>query len=288
MTKKIYQVDAFTDQPFAGNPAGVVPQAQGLREEDMALIAREMNLSETAFVFPGGEGYDFEVRFFTPTEEVDLCGHATIGTFSLLRDLGLLDPGKKDWVQKTRAGLLSLRFLEDGTVLMEQAPGKKVPKDLDPTRLAQALGLEEEDLGLKGYLDQAEVWSTGLEDMMVPLASVDLLKNMQVDMEALAAYSRDLDLVGAHVFSVDEDGEIWTRNLAPAVGIPEEAATGTSNGALGACLFNQGLATDGVLSFVARQGDWMGRPSRIQVQVKGQEVWVGGKAVKVLEGEIDI
>lgn len=102
MKKKFYQVDAFTSEAYSGNAAGVVIDAKGLSSSQMQLIAREMKLSETAFVLPGGFDYDFELRFFTPSEEVNLCGHATIATFNLLKELGMIDHSKKELVQKQK------------------------------------------------------------------------------------------------------------------------------------------------------------------------------------------
>lgn len=243
-----------------------------------------MNLSETAFVFSGQEEADFALRYFTPTEEVDLCGHATIASLALIRDLDLA-PGPRAKI-KTKAGLLGIYYEKDGSVMMDQAPPERLEIDLDLATLASVLGIREEDLGLEGVLDRPEAWSTGLADLIVPLASVKALEEMSPDMEALAQMSRDLDLVGVHAFSLDDEGTYWARNLAPAVGIPEEAATGTANGALGACLFDKGLGQGGLLNLEVRQGVWMGRPSTIRVQVTSQGVRVGGQAVLVLKGEI--
>ncbi|MBN2897250.1 MAG: PhzF family phenazine biosynthesis protein [Clostridia bacterium] len=290
MKKKIYQVDAFTSEPFQGNPAGVVTDATGLTEREMLLIAREMKLSETAFVFPGGEGYDFEVRFFTPTEEVDLCGHATIATFSLLKALKLIPKDKHQLIQKTKAGLLEIKFVDDA-VIMRQATPMHVSKEIEMAVFCEAMAMDAGVIGVKNLMGQPEIWSTGLADVMLPVASVEVLKSLAPDMNKLADLSRELDVSGVHAFTIDEHNQIWCRNFAPACGIPEESATGTSNGALGACLHAKGYQVDGVLAFESYQGDWMDSPSRIHVEVKGEdgpEVWVGGKAAVVLEGEIRV
>lgn len=289
MKLRIYQVDAFTNKPYGGNPAGVVPEAVGLSEDQMQKIALEMNLSETAFVFPGGEGCDFEVRFFTPLEEVNLCGHATIAAFHLLKELGIIEAGKTELTQKTRAGNLSINLQPDGGIMMRQAAPKKLAVYDEPYELAAVMGVEPEDFGIRGILEFPESWSTGLPDIMLPVRSVSILQSLKPDMSKLSDYSRQEDVTGVHVFAFDEDGSLWCRNFAPACGIPEEAATGTSNGALGACLQHHGWGLEGTLSFTAHQGDWMGRPSRISVNVKGvsvPEIWVGGHAVTVLEGFI--
>lgn len=289
MKLKIYQVDAFTNKPYGGNPAGVVPEAAGLSEDQMQKIALEMNLSETAFVFPGGEGYDFEIRFFTPLEEVDLCGHATIATFHLLKELGIIEAGRTELMQKTRAGNLSITLQPDGGIMMRQAAPRKLAVYDEPYELAAVMGVEPEDLGIHGILEFPESWSTGLPDIILPVRSMAILQSLKPDMSKLSDYSRQEDVTGVHAFAMNEDGSLWCRNFAPACGISEEAATGTSNGALGACLLHHGWGKEGVLSFTAHQGDWMGRPSRISVNVKGVpdiEIWVGGHAVTVLEGFI--
>lgn len=289
MKKKIYQVDAFTSVPYAGNPAGVVPDASGLTEKQMLRIAKEMKLSETAFVLPGGEGYDLEVRFFTPTEEVDLCGHATIATFSLLKALNRFPKDQKELIQKTKAGNLAIKYMDGDIVAMKQAEPVHVDKKLSLESLCDAMAIHPSNMGVKLLMDKAEIWSTGLEDIILPIKSLDALKALTPNMDKLAAYCKTLDVIGVHAFAIDESNTIWCRNFAPACGIPEESATGTSNGALGACLYTKGYHKEGVLSFESHQGDWMDSPSRIHVEVSQSdsiEVWVGGKAVVVLEGEI--
>lgn len=289
MKKKIYQVDAFTSVPYAGNPAGVVPDARGLTEKQMLRIAKEMKLSETAFVFPGGYGYDVEVRFFTSTEEVNLCGHATIATFSLLKELGYFPKQKTELIQKTKAGNLAIKYMADDLVMMRQTEPVHVSKSLSQEILCDAMVIHPSDMGIKLVMEKAEIWSTGLEDIILPMKSLDDLKALSPNMNKLAAYSKELNVIGVHAFTIDDNNTIWCRNFAPACGIPEESATGTSNGALGACLYTKGYHKDGKLSFKAHQGDWMDSPSRIHVEVSKAdtlEVWVGGKAVEVLEGEI--
>lgn len=291
MKKDIYQLDAFTTTPYCGNPAAVVPNATGLGEKEMLKIAKEMNLSETAFVFPGGEGYDFEVRFFTPSEEVDLCGHATIATFSLLKSLRLIDPDCTKLIQKTKAGHLQVEFLDDGIVLMRQTEPVNVHKELSLAKLTTAIGLDPKDVGIDHLMSTPEIWSTGLNDLILPVNSINSLRALSPNMNKLSDLSNKLDVVGVHAFAFDEDKNVWCRNFAPAFGIPEESATGTSNGALGACLHSKGYHTNGKLKFTAYQGYWMGRPSQIYVQIHGKdkpEVFVGGKAVITLEGRIII
>ena len=291
MKKEIYQVDAFTHKTYSGNAAGVVPDAEGLSSLQMQLIANEMNLAETAFVFPGSIDYDFELRFFTPTEEVDLCGHATIATFSLLKELGVIPLHKKRIIQKTKAGKLNIQFLEDGSILMQQASPINLKKEIPLDELFTIMGLASEDVGIENLMEFPEIWSTGLPDLLLPIKSIETLKNLTPAMDKLANLSQKLNIVGVHAFSINTENQVWCRNFAPAFGIPEESATGTSNGALGACLYTKRWGSGKDLSFVVHQGDWMERPSRIIVQVDTEndfQIWVGGKAVTVFEGKLII
>lgn len=291
MKRTIYRVDAFTSQPYSGNPAGVMPNADGLSDYQMQDIAKEMNLSETAFVFLGGVYYDFEVRFFTPTEEVDLCGHATIATFSLLKSLNIIKADVKKITQKTKAGLLEVSFLENNLVIMQQSDPVNIKTEVASKELSEIMGIDLNDIGFEDFMKSPEIWSTGLKDILLPLKSLLILKDMKPSMEKLSDYSKKLGVIGVHAFAVDINKQIWCRNFAPAFGIEEESATGTSNGALGACLYTKGYQRDGELNLKINQGDWMESPSRIFVKVNGKnnpKVWVGGEAIKVFEREIAI
>ncbi|MDQ7794922.1 MAG: PhzF family phenazine biosynthesis protein [bacterium] len=300
----IYQLDAFTATPFGGNPAGVVPDARGLTEEAMRLIAREMNVSETAFVFPSPRA-DFRVRFFTPAREVDLCGHATIATFWLLAVCGRLPAGRTRFTQETGAGILPVEVSgrpgHPQRVMMAQAP-PQVLGEVDPAEVAPLLGADPAGLARTGL--PLQVVSTGLPDLLVPLPSLAALHSLRPDHARLAAWCRARDIVSVHAFcfeTVDPAALVHTRDFAPAAGIPEEAATGTANGALGAYLaLNRAVAVppaspDGtaVLSFLAEQGHILGRESRIEVEVdmhlsRVEGVRVGGQAVEVLRGTVTV
>ncbi|TCO78047.1 PhzF family phenazine biosynthesis protein [Marinisporobacter balticus] len=299
MDKIIFQVDAFTDVHFGGNPAGVVPDATGLGPIQMQKIAREMNLSETAFVFPlKNDEADFQVRFFTPTQEVDLCGHATIATFFTLVKKGYIegDRNKKIITQKTRAGNLPVEIYfkdhEIEHILMTQAKPECIFEVQDIHELAQIMGLEAENIGLNGYDLLPQAISTGLPDIILPVKSLEVLKKINPNKHQLAAYSDKHGVIGVHAFTMEAEEENSTlacRNFAPAAGIDEEAATGTSNGALGAYLVNNNIIKfEKDITLICEQGYYMGRPSKIVVQLEGNKenliVKVGGKAIITLEG----
>jgi len=299
MKKDIYQVDAFSDVPFGGNPAGVVPSAIGLNHSQMLEISREMNLSETAFIFPlKEESADYEVRFFTPTQEVDLCGHATIASFFALASKGMITGRSNIKIvkQKTKAGILPVElYFKDNkihSVMMTQAKPKFLFKVENVCELAEIMGINAHDIGLEGFNLNAQAVSTGLTDIMLPVKSLTVLKAINPNYDSLAQYSNNLNIIGVHAFTLETEEECSTlacRNFAPAAGIDEEAATGTSNGALGAYLVkNEVLRFEDTITIICEQGYYMNRPSKIIVKLEGNmddlTVKVGGKAIIVSEG----
>ncbi len=304
----IYQVDAFTDVLFGGNPAGVVPDAAGLCDDVMQKIAREMNLSETAFVLgAGGSGRaDFDVRFFTPLSEVNLCGHATIGAFWLLAELGMIS-GKSGDVrvtQETKAGVLpvDIEFGCEGVpsrVMMTQNVPSVVaePTYEEIVELEKILGAPQGSI--TGF-DRArpQVVSTGLPDLITPVTSREALLSMRPNMADLTDFCNDRRIISVHCFSLETihpASTVHCRDFSPAVGVSEESATGTASGATGGYLILNGLieALGPVTRIVCEQGHILRRPSTIHVEVsveggKVTGVRVGGSAVSVIKGRIKV
>jgi len=286
---RVYQVDAFTKEKFLGNPAGVVLSADGLTEPQMQAIARELNNSETAFIFSASDGtHDVRVRFFTPTREVPICGHATVSAHYVraveenLPDCRVL--------QKTGAGILPVDILREGgdyRIVMTQGKieiGEPFPESLR-RRLAEALGIGAEDLREDCPVVIA---STGHSKVMVGIKDLALLHALRPDMAALADLSGEIGSNGFYVFTLHpgETPLVHGRMFAPAIGISEDPVTGNANGPLGAYLARLGFAgvTDGEFSFEAVQGEAIGRAGRMQVSVRvmdGEpvEVKIAGDAV---------
>ena len=290
----IYQVDVFSSRPFAGNPAAVVLNAKGLSNEDMQKIAREMNLSETIFVNPVDEE-NYKIRFFTPTEEVDLCGHGTIGTFYTLVLKGYIKPvnnGIKKVYQYTKAGKLGVDlYFHNGNIdniFMEQAP----PMDFGDVKhiedLLKCFNIKIEDIGIDGEYVNPRIISTGLKDILLPINKKEVLYNLKLDFNRLEEFTDKLEVVGVHAFHLPNinSKEVYTRNFAPAVGIKEEAATGTSNGALIYFLKSRKYIHGNEITSI--QGETMGRPSFIYCQIvkesENYKIKIGGQAIMVLEG----
>lgn len=294
---KFQIVDAFTNQIFGGNPAGVVLLPEGAdfpADETMRQTAAELRYSETAFIKPLGADR-FQIRYFTPAAEVELCGHATISSFHALRGMGLVPDGSR-CINETLSGTLEI-VVDKDAILMDMAKPQAFERLDTPEQLAelyQVMGLS--DKGQGAVAEKAELSllprkvSTGLTDIMMPVANEAELEKIAPDFPALTELSRRYNVVGVHAFTVNTaDGLIHARNFAPLYDIDEEAATGTSNGALVYYLYLNSLAAlDKVYTVV--QGEKMGRPSRISAQVilkDGQPfVKVGGPAVTLAQGEI--
>lgn len=278
---KYYIVDAFSEHPFGGNTAGVVLlDGNDFPDEGMMqAIAAELRYSETAFARHEG-GTRWRLRYFTPKGEVELCGHATIATFSLLHRLGLASGPCRC---KTLAGDLEVEAA--GRVMMQMAT----------PRIVGTLGEEDtaeayRAMGLEGYCPTlpVQIAYSGLADVMLPIPSVEVLNALQPDMEAVSALTRRLDVVSIHPFAFGDDSNTaHVRDFAPAYGVPEESATGTANAALTHYLATNGIIAAGDHRFL--QGETMGRPSVVETRLDADgSIRVGGSAAIVAEGRLFI
>jgi trans-2,3-dihydro-3-hydroxyanthranilate isomerase len=288
-------VDAFTTRPFAGNPCGVVTRADGLTDAQMQAIARELNLSETAFVLPS-QVADFRVRFFTPLKEIPLAGHPTIATMHALVEEGRIDLAgePRRVVQELSIGVLPVDLSRDAEgrtrVLMTQAR-PEFGRRMDRSVLAEALGID-----VHGMLPDVpvQVVSTGTPQVMAPVRSLAVLRNLRPNFQRLS----DLEQVGhyfsAHVFTLEamEPGNrAHSRHFAASAGIPEDPVTGSATGGMAAYLWRYGLVRE--RAYRVEQGHIIGRPGYVDVEVdaEGDEptgVRIGGTAVTVLRGTISI
>lgn len=274
-----YVVDAFTEVPYGGNAAGVVllerdypPEAQ------MQALAAKLGFSETAFILPLTEDA-FSLRYFTPAAEMDLCGHATVASFHALLQWGKIAAGRA-YSAKTLAGEISVDVSADGCVWLDMAPPQEFGElaEWDEAALYAMFGLKpNEDKQWK-----PSIVSTGLSDIMMPVKNADALANLRPDFAAISALSKRLNVTGVHVFTLDDCAvTAHVRNFAPLYDIDEEAATGTSNGALTYYLYRHGrIKPEEVNVFV--QGEVMGRPSEIRTRLFLEDaevkIRVGGHA----------
>lgn len=294
----VYQVDAFTTVPFAGNPAGVVPNAEGLSEAEMQAIARELNNSETAFVFPAERSdHDVRVRFFTPSTEVPICGHATIAAHWVRAHEGAGGITR----QLTGAGILPVEIESShgrpSRIWMTQAPatfGAPIEGELRDA-LVSALGVESRDIANEGPI---QIVSTGHSKVLIPIVSRAVLDGLQPDLAALARLSSRLGCNGYYSFTLNDPAPGFLshgRMFAPAIGIAEDPVTGNASGPLGAYLLEHGrivLDAEGQFTFNARQGEAMKRPGAVMVEVMRSaprdpiHVRIAGEAVIVFRTEI--
>jgi len=301
---RFVQVDVFTDTPFGGNPLAVFPEAEGLTSDQMQQLAREMNLSETTFVLPTQEAdADFKVRIFTPAKELPFAGHPVVGTHWVLAHLGrvaLREPVTQVWFE-LGVGVLPADLevahdrVERVTMTQERPTFHATLEDV--TDLAAGLGLPTEAIKATGL--PVHVVSTGVPQMMVPVRSLDEVRGLDVgrlNIPALNRTCRAADTECVFVFTLETErleANAHVRFFAPLLGVLEDPATGSANGALGAYLVHHGAvpATEGATYIVSEQGAELGRPSTLYVEVdsdRGQitSVRVGGKVVPVAEGVV--
>jgi len=294
-----YQIDAFTTEKFRGNPAGVIINATGLQAEQMQQIAREVNNSETAFIFPpAGKEEALEVRFFTPTREVPICGHATIAAHYAW---ALQQKCKSSYqiCQKTGAGLLPVDVIaENGDYKIVMTQGSiefgPVLGEGDRRDLLAALGLQEEDC-LQDY--PVQIVSTGHSKVLLGIAERARLDALVPSLERLTALSRRIGCNGFYVFTISPEAEILVhgRMFAPAIGIAEDPVTGNANGPLGAYLVEHKkiFRQEQAISFRAVQGEAIGRAGELLVKVEVQnghpsKVQIEGRAVVAFTADLSL
>lgn len=304
-TLKFYQADVFTDEPFGGNPVAVLPDASGLTDEELQKIAREMNLSETVFVFPpGNPKAAAKVRIFTPTREIPFAGHPILGTFyilSWLKQIELKEP-ITTLKYECNIGVFPIELRVHKGEILRVVMTQPKPEFLglvkatdDVAEIAKALGLDKKVLADSKF--PVEVVSTGLPVMIVPVRTLTAVRSIVPNPTAITEVCAKHGANGIMVFTtvtVDEFSSVHTRMFASPIGILEDPATGSASGALGAYLVQNGVVEVAITTeIIAEQGYEMDRPSRIIIQVESdddviQDVKVGGEVVMVIEGAITL
>lgn len=289
----IIQVDSFTTTVFGGNPCAVVFEADGLAPATMQAIAREMNLSETAFVLESSKA-DFRARYFTPADEIPMAGHPTISTIYGLLSTGRLrrDGGAQRLTLELQAGVIEVEVTdgeaERPLITMTQLPPEFL-REYDPAEVLPAFGLAPDDL--LPEMPIATV-STGTAQLMIPLRDPAALRRMAVDQGRFQQLRDGGDFFSVHLFVTEgatDAGDTFARHFAPPPDLFEDPFTGSATGGMAAYLWRHGLV--GSPRFTAEQGHWMKRPGRAEVEVLGppddiRGVRVGGYAVEVMEGMI--
>jgi len=294
----IYQIDSFTKDKFKGNPAGVVVNADGLDDKQMQNIARELNNSETAFLFsPDGPDCDGVIRYFTPKTEVPICGHATIAAMYAKA----LEENLDSCILKikTRIGVLPFEIIRsngDYQVLMTQ--GKfELSQKLDEqitNKIIAALGLESFDINSKCPV---QIASTGHSKVMIGIHHRARLNELKPNYSQLSELSNQIKCNGYFVFTFDSDQKdilTYGRMFAPAIGIQEDPVTGNANGPLGGYLVQNKLVDfQDSFEFKGRQGEKMDRPGVVTVKVNIENgtpsrIQIKGDAVVIFKTEIEM
>lgn len=256
-------VNAFVDGGRGGNPAGVVLSAERFNTDQKQQIAARMGLSETAFVSPSNKA-DFKLEFFTPKQQIPHCGHATVASFSYLKQNGLL---KKDRTSKETIDGCREILMDGEAAYMEQvAPCYESVSPLQLEKVLQALGIVESDL-LDGVAPQ--VVNTGNSFLIIGLRDSETMQNLSVNLALVEEISNALGLIGFYVFTLTGIGDgrdAGTRMFAPRYGIAEEAATGMAAGPL-ACFLHDVLKID-KHPYLIEQGHWMPAPSPSLINVR--------------------
>jgi trans-2,3-dihydro-3-hydroxyanthranilate isomerase len=286
-----YWVDAFANQPFQGNPAVVIPQADGLSDLQMQQIAREVNCSETAFVLqPTVPEADFRLRWFTPTQEVDLCGHATIATLHALAQEGRfnLQRGTSQILYlETRSGILKVTvdYTQDSRpwvwLTLPNCTFEAITPNLTQ-QLTTILGYPEEMGIVEAVVDSHN------RDVLLPIAHLDRLQGLKPDMARLSELGQQKGWRGICVYTqetAEPNSDAHSRFFAPQSGIYEDPVTGSVSGPL-AVVLSQKSTAKASPTWRFEQGDCLGRAGRLLIELHGNTPKLGGQAITVMRGEL--
>jgi len=261
-SKLIYQVDAFTDKPFKGNPACVCILNNEMPAEWMQNIAAEMNLSETAFIFP--ENRKFRIRFFTPETEVPLCGHATLSSGHIMYETGIIDK-KQELVFLSNAGELMIR--SEGSWIIMNFPSYSLEKLQIPEGFEKSTGIKP-----------VEIYSTGHVWTLVLLQSEDEVRELQPDFNAIKTSDFKALIVTAP--SSDPRFDFSVRCFVPALGINEDPVTGSAHCALVPFWHMKTNKTEFISHQISK------RSGILKVSLKDSRVKISGQAITILRAEL--
>lgn len=298
MRYRYYTCDVFTETRFGGNTLAVLPEAVGLSTEQMQRIAREFNYPETSFVFPARNGHTRHVRIFTPVSEVPFAGHPNIGTAFVLASTGRFGDIRSSRVVifEEEAGLVSITIDEEEGRITRcelEAPqpfslGQIIPAEL----IARAISLSTEEIVTETHLPR--IGSVGLPFVIAQVSDRSSLERARVDISGFHAIDAEGVWPSLHLYVRGDDGfDIRARMFAPLAGVPEDPATGSANCALAGLLAHHDPRPDGDYRLRIAQGVEMGRPSTLIARARKtegvvQSTWIGGSAVLVCEGMINV
>ncbi len=300
MSRKIqvHQVDAFTREPFTGNPTGVVLNADALSDAQMLAVARELNNAETAFMLaPDGADHTVRARFFTPRSEIGFVGHATVAAQYVL---SRRHDAPRRQRQKSKAGIVDVLVQgtgEDRSVgIRRSAPplGREL-NDRERLAVLDALALASESLDTRL---PARIAGASSARLLIGVRGADALKHLKPDFGRLTTLSAQLGAAGYFVFTLtarSDDHLVESRMFCPALGIPEDPVSGNAHGLLGAYLAHHGLLVphEDRARFFGVQGHHLHRPGRVEVELEFADgrldgVWIRGQAVSIFETDLTL
>ena len=289
MDTPFYQVDVFSNKLFGGNPLAVFLEGKNFKEDQLQQVAREMNLSETTFVFPPSHpDANFDIRIFTPEKEIPFAGHPTLGTAFVLKDADLISSTKNNLILNFKAGLISVHLQEDGIFLMK-TPGGKILQTFSNTKeVAYTLGVKPNNIEPNLPIQTV---TTGFPALLVPINSLSAMKEILLDLALLKPLLKEAKVDMIYPFTrqtFEEKNSIHARGFAPFIGIPEDPGTGSVASALGYYLNEKNSKENRI---IIEQGYEMERPSNIFIEIdevegRANEIRVGGRVRLVFKGNL--
>jgi len=273
------QVDVFTSVPFRGNPVAVVFDADNLADTEMQRIAHWTNLSETVFIQCSSEA-DYRIRIFTPGRELPFAGHPTIGTAHAVREAGIVPRERTEFFQECLAGIIPISAAPDG-ILSARVPRPRIADiSFDHTIMISLVG---DDSCTEGVLvDVGPLWT------VARIATTERLYGLHIDTKQLIELSRKTQSVGLCAYAVDEHRDVHVRAFAPAAGIFEDPVCGSGNAAVAAHIRVSGVQHIVGAEYTAYQGRALGRDGRVHVRIHGDDVFIGGHSVTVIDGQLNL
>ncbi|MCP1150761.1 MULTISPECIES: PhzF family phenazine biosynthesis protein [Bacillus] len=294
---RVYHVDAFTTEKFGGNAAGVVLDGDLLTEDEMQNIAKELNLPESVFLLPAHDKEaDYRVKYFTPTEVVNFCGHATVGlTWLLATELGLAKE-KTGVVLETKIGHVPVVWHEENGKVIDVEMSQVTPKTrdfmIDLEELSDMIGVSSDRIDPSYPIKLA---NTGNWHLLVPMKHQQDIDQAAPNLAALGKMNKEQNITTTHLYTFHTAKEIdlYTRDFAPGIGIPEDPVTGAANGALAGYLYVEGIISQQETTRLnIAQGDAIGRPGILRITVIPNEskpvIKVAGSAVITIRGVLTI
>jgi PhzF family phenazine biosynthesis protein len=297
-TIEIHQVDAFTREPFTGNPTGVVLNAEVLSDAQMLAVARELNNAETAFILAAdGTDHSVRARFFTPRTEIGFVGHATVAAQYVLSQQPEAPRRQR---QKSKAGIVDVEVRgsgEDRSIAIRRSPPPLGRELNDRERLAvlDALALASE--GLDTRIAPRIAGGSGAR-LLIGVRGAEPLRHLKPDLARLTTLSAQLGAAGYFVFAFNAHGtthQVESRMFCPALGIAEDPVSGNAHGLLGVYLAQLGLLApaEGRVQFSGIQGHYLHRPGRVEVELEFRDdrlegVWIRGQAVSIFRTQMTL